>query len=87
MKASTKTNSYNDTQLVHSKIVFLHKNKNNCSYINVTDKFTLVLNYETILGDEMFSDTYKMKLVDEVLYEVYGKVRISLSLYIIDKLL
>ena len=24
-------------------------------------------------GDEMFSDTYKMKLVDEVVYEVYGK--------------
>lgn len=24
-------------------------------------------------GDEMFSDTYKMKLVDEVIYEVYGK--------------
>ncbi|XP_017784783.1 PREDICTED: translationally-controlled tumor protein homolog [Nicrophorus vespilloides] len=29
------------------------------------DKFT---------GDEMFSDSYKMKLVDEVLYEVYGKL-------------
>ncbi|KAM0731197.1 Translationally-controlled tumor protein-like protein [Formica fusca] len=25
-------------------------------------------------GDEMFSDTYKMKLVDDVLYEVYGKL-------------
>jgi len=25
-------------------------------------------------GDEMFSDTYKIKLVDEVMYEVYGKV-------------
>jgi hypothetical protein len=25
-------------------------------------------------GDEMFSDTYKIKLVDEVLYEVYGKL-------------
>uniref|UniRef100_A0A224XZN3 Translationally-controlled tumor protein homolog n=1 Tax=Panstrongylus lignarius TaxID=156445 RepID=A0A224XZN3_9HEMI len=25
-------------------------------------------------GDEMFSDVYKMKLVDEVLYEVYGKL-------------
>ncbi|KAK9890500.1 hypothetical protein WA026_010579 [Henosepilachna vigintioctopunctata] len=24
-------------------------------------------------GDEIFSDTYKIKLVDEVLYEVYGK--------------
>jgi len=24
----------------------------------------------------MFSDTYKVKLVDDVLYEVYGKVRI-----------
>ncbi|KAL6428518.1 hypothetical protein ACFW04_007869 [Cataglyphis niger] len=26
------------------------------------------------LGDEMFSDTYKIKLVDDVLYEVYGKL-------------
>jgi len=25
-------------------------------------------------GDEMFSDTYKMKLIDDVIYEVYGKV-------------
>ncbi|XP_011209257.1 translationally-controlled tumor protein homolog [Bactrocera dorsalis] len=25
-------------------------------------------------GDEMFADTYKMKLVDEVIYEVYGKL-------------
>uniref|UniRef100_T1DIW2 Translationally-controlled tumor protein homolog n=1 Tax=Psorophora albipes TaxID=869069 RepID=T1DIW2_9DIPT len=24
-------------------------------------------------GDEMFSDTYKLKLVDNVMYEVYGK--------------
>jgi hypothetical protein len=24
----------------------------------------------------MFSDTYKIKLIDDVLYEVYGKVRI-----------
>ncbi|XP_060517027.1 translationally-controlled tumor protein homolog [Cylas formicarius] len=29
------------------------------------DKFT---------GDEMFSDTYKIKLIDEVIYEVYGKL-------------
>lgn len=26
------------------------------------------------LGDEMFSDSYKVKLVDNVLYEVYGKL-------------
>jgi len=25
-------------------------------------------------GDELFSDSYKMKLVDDVIYEVYGKV-------------
>ncbi|XP_064544028.1 translationally-controlled tumor protein homolog [Drosophila montana] len=25
-------------------------------------------------GDEMFTDTYKMKLVDDVIYEVYGKL-------------
>ena len=24
-------------------------------------------------GDELFSDTYKMKLVDEVMWEVYGE--------------
>lgn len=28
-------------------------------------------------GDEMFSDIYKIKLIDDVLYEVYGKVRIN----------
>jgi len=25
-------------------------------------------------GDEMFSDSYKMKLIDDVIYEVYGKL-------------
>lgn len=25
-------------------------------------------------GDEMFSDTYKIRLIDDVLYEVYGKL-------------
>lgn len=29
---------------------------------------------DIITGDEMFSDTYKIKLVDEVIYEVYGKL-------------
>lgn len=29
---------------------------------------------DIITGDEMFADTYKMKLVDDVIYEVYGKV-------------
>ncbi|KAK4880241.1 hypothetical protein RN001_008387 [Aquatica leii] len=29
---------------------------------------------DIITGDEMFSDTYKLKLVDDVLYEVYGKL-------------
>lgn len=33
-----------------------------------------------LLGDEMFSDTYKIKLVDDVLYEVYGKVYIYIYL-------
>ncbi|CAG9771949.1 unnamed protein product [Ceutorhynchus assimilis] len=28
---------------------------------------------DKLTGDEMFSDTYKIKLVDEVIYEVYGK--------------
>ncbi|XP_037945451.1 translationally-controlled tumor protein homolog [Teleopsis dalmanni] len=29
---------------------------------------------DIITGDEMFADTYKMKLVDEVIYEVYGRL-------------
>jgi len=29
---------------------------------------------DIITGDEMFSDTYKFKLVDEVIYEVTGKL-------------
>lgn len=29
---------------------------------------------DIITGDEMFADTYKMKLIDDVMYEVYGKV-------------
>ncbi|KAF7269354.1 translationally controlled tumor protein [Rhynchophorus ferrugineus] len=28
---------------------------------------------DKLTGDEMFSDTYKIKLIDDVLYEVYGK--------------
>lgn len=34
----------------------------------------MTVNMFLFLGDEMFSDTYKIKLVDEVLYEVYGKL-------------
>ena len=30
-----------------------------------------------ISGDELFSDTYPMKLVDDCIYEVYGKVRLG----------
>lgn len=30
--------------------------------------------YYFIAGDEMFSDSYKMKLIDGVIYEVYGKL-------------
>jgi len=29
---------------------------------------------DIITGDEMFADTYKMKLVDDVIYEVYGRL-------------
>lgn len=39
----------------------------NCS---LNDKQANVI----ISGDEMFSDTYRMKLVDEVIYEVTGKL-------------
>jgi len=28
---------------------------------------------DVFTGDELFSDTYQMKLVDDVIYEVYGK--------------
>ena len=31
----------------------------------------------------MFSDTYKIKLVDDVIYEVYGKVRLKFSIIFI----
>lgn len=30
----------------------------------------------------MFSDTYKIKLIDNVVYEVYGKVPIFLLLFL-----
>ena len=30
--------------------------------------------HTNIPGDELFSDTYPMKLVDDCIYEVYGKV-------------
>lgn len=43
--------------------MFLHDNK--------------IFNLNYISGDEMFSDTYKIKLVDDVVYEVYGKVIIK----------
>ena len=29
---------------------------------------------DVFCGDELFSDTYKMKLVDDCMWEVYGKV-------------
>lgn len=45
-------------------------------YVKVNMNFLMVcLNlivYST--GDEMFSDSYKMKLVDNVIYEVYAKL-------------
>lgn len=37
----------------------------------------------TFPGDEMFSDTYKVKLIDEVMYEVYGRVsKYKLALFV-----
>jgi hypothetical protein len=41
---------------------------------NHTNLFKMRIYKDIFTGDEMFSDTYKMKLVDEVLYEVYGKL-------------
>lgn len=34
----------------------------------------LIVRFSSVLGDEMFSDSYKMKLVDEVVYEVTGRL-------------
>lgn len=48
--------------------------KNYCSKKNVTN-FEAHWRIFWFPGDEMFSDSYKMKLIDDVLYEVYGKVR------------
>lgn len=42
-----------------------------CNFFFVTHQSSP---YFSFLGDEMFSDTYKIKLVSEVLYEVYGKL-------------
>ena len=41
-----------------------------------TSKFIKMLIYKDVFtGDELFSDTYKIVLKDEVLYEVYGKYK------------
>ncbi|KAJ4431843.1 hypothetical protein ANN_20449 [Periplaneta americana] len=46
-----------------------------CSTINCKkNRLELSFFRKSQEGDEMFSDSYKMKLVDEVLYEVYGKL-------------
>lgn len=48
-----------------------------------------VIYFNTIfefVGDEMFSDTYKMKLIDDVLYEVYGKVCSQIYLKILQSI-
>lgn len=51
-----------------------------CVYNNV---FTYTF-IRIFLGDEMFSDAYKIKLVDDVLYEVYGKVNSRTCAFIIS---
>ena len=38
------------------------------------DQMQILLVSFSFLGDEMFSDVYKIKCVDDVLYEVEGKV-------------
>ena len=40
---------------------------------------------DVFTGDELFSDTYKIVLKDEVLYEVWGKVKIRFSLCTLSK--
>lgn len=34
-----------------------------------------LVDYFKLLGAELFSDSYKMKVVDDIFYEVEGKVR------------
>ena len=47
------------------------------------EPFTLEVRYCTsqklflFTGDELFSDTYKMRVVDEIFYEVEGKVSMN----------
>lgn len=38
------------------------------------NRYTMKIFKDIFSGDEMFSDTYKFKLIDGVLYEVYGKL-------------
>ena len=38
------------------------------------------------LGDEMFSDIYKIRLIGDVLYEVEGKVYIYIYMFIFSSL-
>lgn len=40
--------------------------------VNITSQFSIFFFF--FLGDEMFSDSYKMRLIDDVMYEVYGKL-------------
>lgn len=62
--------------VLSSLFYFLHKNKplfsrtNNNTY---NDHIFISFSSKNP-GDEMFSDSFKMKLVDDVIYEVYGKL-------------
>ena len=42
--------------------------------LNLSPSSIMKIYKDIFTGDEMFSDTYKLKLVDDVVYEVYGKL-------------
>jgi len=57
----------------------IHFGLNNC--LDLQSGFlyaqTLTDLHITFLGDELFSDTYRIALKDEVIYEVFGKVSLG----------
>merc|ERR1712047_38434 len=44
-----------------------------CNFVQNSAKSTMKIYQDVFSGDELFSDTYKMSLVDNVMYEVVGK--------------
>lgn len=62
--------------IIHMFRILQSKTLNFYSFFFCCDlfaKFSLT-SFFLAIGDEMFSDSFKMKLVDDVVYEVYGKL-------------